>query len=83
MGVTLSLKSLNNWGSIDTPIEVGTPIRITHRISVRSIDLIPLYYCGIQFDSYLNIKPSERTQDKIVYKWCCYHPYIEFTKTYI
>jgi len=61
VGVTLSLKSLNNWGIIDTLIEVGTPIRITHRISVRNVDLIPLHHCGIHYQSGLNIKPSERT----------------------
>ena len=83
MGVTLPLKSLSNWGIVDTLVEFGRTIRITHRISVRSVDLIPLHHCGIQFQSYLNIKLSERTQDKIVYKWCCYHPYMEFAKTYI
>jgi len=49
VGVTLSSKSLNNWGIVDTLVELGTTIRITHRISVRSVDLIPLHYCGIHY----------------------------------
>ena len=61
MGVTLSSKSLSNWGIVDTSVELGTTIRITHRISVRSVNLIPLHYCGIHYQSGLNTKLSERT----------------------
>ena len=53
MGVTLSSKSRNDWSNVDCSVEVGIPIRITHRIIVKSKDLISPYHCVIQYKSGL------------------------------
>ncbi len=47
---------MGDWASVDCSVEVGIPIRITHRINARSKDLISLYHCVIQYQSYLKIK---------------------------
>jgi len=39
-------------------VEVGTPIRIIHRIIVKNI-VIRLYYCVIQYDGGLKIVASQ------------------------
>jgi hypothetical protein len=35
--VTLYRKSLNDWGYVESSVEFGRTIRITHRISVKTM----------------------------------------------
>jgi hypothetical protein len=43
-------------------VEVGTPIRIIHRIIVRSEDLISPYYCEIQYQRLLKTERYDKKQ---------------------
>tara|TARA_R110000782_G_C14708814_1_gene402911 strand:+ start:219 stop:593 length:375 start_codon:yes stop_codon:yes gene_type:complete len=51
-----------DWGIVDTSVEVGTPIRITHRIIARSKDLISPYHCVIQYKRLLKIERYDEVQ---------------------
>jgi len=55
-------------------IEVGIPIRITRRIVARNgaSNLIIAEF---------NIKDDLKPKGMVVYRWCCYYPYFEPTKT--
>ena len=43
-------------------VEVGTPIRIIHRINARRKDLISPNYCVIQYDSWLKTERYDTEQ---------------------
>ena len=43
-------------------VEVGTPIRIIHRVIARSTDLISPYHCVIQYESLLKIERYDDVQ---------------------
>lgn len=46
-------KWFDDWAKVDCLVEVGIPIRIIHRISVRSRNLISSYHCVIQYQRLL------------------------------
>ena len=54
-------------------VEVGTPIRITRRNYVRSVT-------SNRIITSSNIKVDLKPKGMIVYRWCCYYPYLESTK---
>ncbi len=60
-GISLDLSSegnsvakwLDDWASVECSVEVGTPIRIIHRVIAKNEDLISPYNCVIQYQRLL------------------------------
>ncbi len=44
---------LDDWASVECSVEVGTPIRIIHRVIAKNEDLISPYNCVIQYQRLL------------------------------